>query len=320
MKNTAIKKTKIYIGPMSKNIVDSVIDFTKAFPSTPVGLIASRRQVDYAGGYSNGWTTEQFAAYVRARDKNVLICRDHGGPGQGTIPDDGIMSFGADLTFLDIIHIDPFKVLNIEKGIDYTVKKLETYTNNGVKFEIGTEEAIACFTSDDLFKLVSRVDPENIAYVVVQAGTELLAGENTGVSDKVRFVEMLDVCKEFGMKTKEHNGDYQTPEVIREKFDLGLTAINIAPEVAHIETKIILDRLDNASKQIWFKALLKDGQWIKWFEEGFDSYSERDRVLLLCGHYTLQDFGYKLNLLNLDTIKEAVRRDVFKFLLERIYG
>lgn len=320
MENSAVKKTKIYIGPMSKNIVDAVIEFTKTFPEAPVGLIASRRQIEYSGGYCNGWTTEQFSRYVKLTSEDILICRDHGGPGQGRVPDDGITSFDADLMFLDIIHIDPFKVFNIKKGIDYTVKRLEMYTKNNMKFEIGTEEAIAYFTPDDLFKLVSRVDPENIAYVVVQAGTELLAGVNTGVLDKPRFVEMLDVCKEFGMKTKEHNGDYQTPKVIREKFDLGLTAINIAPEVAHIETKLILDRLDNASKQLWFKALLKDGQWIKWFEEGFDSYNERDRVLLLCGHYILKDFGYKLNLLNLDTIKEAVRRDVFKFLLERVYG
>ena len=37
---------KYFIGPMSKNVVDAVIDFDGSF-----GFIPSRRQVDYNGGY-----------------------------------------------------------------------------------------------------------------------------------------------------------------------------------------------------------------------------------------------------------------------------
>ena len=43
---------KFFIGPMSKNIVDSIIEF-QIESKNKVGLIPSRRQVDYNGGYSN---------------------------------------------------------------------------------------------------------------------------------------------------------------------------------------------------------------------------------------------------------------------------
>ena len=53
---------KYFIGPMSKNVVDAIIEFDGDF-----GFIPSRRQVDYNGGYVNGWTTGEFATYVNVR-------------------------------------------------------------------------------------------------------------------------------------------------------------------------------------------------------------------------------------------------------------
>ena len=37
---------RFFIGPLSKNVVDAVINF-----NSDIGLIPSRRQVDYDGGY-----------------------------------------------------------------------------------------------------------------------------------------------------------------------------------------------------------------------------------------------------------------------------
>ncbi len=71
---------KYFIGSVSKNVVDSIIDFDGNF-----GFIPSRRQIDYNGGYVNNWTTGEFAKYVNGR---VPIERDHGGIGQGYKYDD----------------------------------------------------------------------------------------------------------------------------------------------------------------------------------------------------------------------------------------
>ena len=85
-------KPRLFIGPMSKEIVDAVIDFP-----WPLGLIPSRRQVDHESGYVNGWVTETFCNYVRSKRKDILLVRDHGGPNQGYKVDNGIE--------LSLIHI-----------------------------------------------------------------------------------------------------------------------------------------------------------------------------------------------------------------------
>ena len=98
---------RLFIGPMSKEIVDSVINYANT-NDTPLGLIPSRRQIDHDSGYVNHWTTETFCAYVRERTENVLLVRDHGGPNQGYIRDDGVESFLIDCQYFDVVHIDPF--------------------------------------------------------------------------------------------------------------------------------------------------------------------------------------------------------------------
>ena len=81
---------KYFIGPMSKNVVDAIIDFGG------IGFIPSRRQVEYNGGYVNNWTTKEFSNYVNGR---AVIQRDHGGAGQGynkqSGPDGGTSGSGG---------------------------------------------------------------------------------------------------------------------------------------------------------------------------------------------------------------------------------
>ena len=51
---------KFFIAPMSKKVVDSIINFKNMY-SKKITLIPSRRKVDFKGGYSNNWTTESFS-------------------------------------------------------------------------------------------------------------------------------------------------------------------------------------------------------------------------------------------------------------------
>ena len=71
---------------MSKNCTDACIELANE-NNIPLMLIASRRQIDSnesGGGYVNNWTTEKFSSYVKTYDnnKNIILCRDHGGPWQ----------------------------------------------------------------------------------------------------------------------------------------------------------------------------------------------------------------------------------------------
>ena len=74
---------KYFIGPMSKNIVDAINEFCNT-TGNQIALIPSRRQVEWNGGYVNNWTTEEFSKYT-----NLIKQRDHSGPSQGIIDDDG---------------------------------------------------------------------------------------------------------------------------------------------------------------------------------------------------------------------------------------
>ena len=183
---------KFFIGPMSKNVVDSIIEFGEGF-----GFIPSRRQVDYNGGYVNNWTTGEFSVYV---DGRVVIERDHGGIGQGYKYDNGLDSFMHDSRYFDIIHIDPWKEYqDFDKGLQETIDCLNyIYLVLGkvnIKFEVGTEESIRRFEVNELKKLLrvleGKLKPEifeNIEYVVVQSGVGLDLGNmrNTGKFDPDR--------------------------------------------------------------------------------------------------------------------------------------
>ncbi len=77
----------VCIGPMSRLIVEAVATFANRLRQ-PIPLIASRRRIDaecLGGGYVNNWTTREFANHVRSiGGAYAPLCRDHGGPWQGT--------------------------------------------------------------------------------------------------------------------------------------------------------------------------------------------------------------------------------------------
>src|SRR3989338_1438190 len=101
------------IGPMSSESVEAVFRYSH-FHRKQLMLISSKNQIDWGGGYVNNWTTKKYMDYVGQMKKSypqadVLICRDHCGPGFNgshdlrgvykTIEDDIENGF-------DLIHMD----------------------------------------------------------------------------------------------------------------------------------------------------------------------------------------------------------------------
>ena len=153
-----------------------------------------------------------------------------------------------DSEHFDIIHIDPWKEhQDFEEGLQKTIDYINFIynINNKIKFEIGTEESIRRFEVSDIKKLLRilefKLKPDmfdNIEYVVVQSGVGLDLGKqvNTGTFDGGRLYKMIQYCNIYDKKSKEHNGDYLTPNEYSTRFDLGLHSINIAPEFGQLET------------------------------------------------------------------------------------
>ena len=279
---------------MSKNTVDSIIEFDGEF-----GFIPSRRQVDYNGGYVNSWTTGEFATYVNGR---VPIERDHGGIGQGYKHDDGIESYMHDCRYFDKIHIDPWKEYqDFDKGLQETIDCINfIYLVMGkkeVKFEVGTEESIRRFEVDELENLLrhlkGKLEPEifeNIEYVVVQSGVGLDLGKqnNSGTFDPDRLENMINICKKFGKKSKEHNGDYLSNDEYKVRFDMGLDSINIAPEFGQLETLCYLEEMDKDIDE-YYNICYDSKRWKKWVNDDFVPEDNKKELIKICGHYVFSN-------------------------------
>jgi len=321
-----MKTPKYFIGPMSKNIVDAIVEFCTSTGNI-IGLIPSRRQVEWDGGYVNNWTTEEFSKYVTT----LPLQRDHGGPGQGNNDDDGFESLSYDARHFQLIHIDPWKKYSkYTDGLEKTIEmiKFAYNINPQLIFEVGTEEAIRPFEADELNQLVVDLQValpkevyERIKYLVIQSGTSLKGTDQTGDYNSDRLKQMIEVAKHHDLISKEHNGDYIPVEVIKEKFDLGLDCINIAPEFGLIETLTYLSEIkDEKTFDRFWQICYDSKRWVKWVNPGFDPYVNKEQLIKICGHYVLTNPEFiseiKSQFPNIDTkIKNNVTRK-----LKQLYG
>lgn len=315
---------KIFIGPMTKNVVDGAIQFeTKT--KTPIAFIPSRRQVEFDGGYVNNWTTSEFCEYVKSRSSATIV-RDHAGPSQGKNEDDGIESIIEDCKYMETIHVDPWKQhQNLQSGIRYTIEliKICHEKNPEVTFEVGTEQAIRNFETSELEYLLIELKTSlteeqfsKIKYLVIQSGTSLLANTQTGNYSSERLKSMLTIAKRYKLITKEHNGDYLDPDIIKNKFEQGLDCINIAPEFGLIETDAYLEHIhDEETFELFWKICYDSNKWVKWVDKDFNPQKNKKELIRICGHYVVSSTEFEevkrrvgnIDQLIIDRVEEKLR-------------
>jgi hypothetical protein len=301
-------KVRYFICPMSKNIVDSVIEMN----SPLIGLLPSRRQVEFNGGYVNNWTTEEFVNYIKNKS-NIVVERDHAGIGQGD--ENEYDSYKIDSMFMDIIHIDPWKKYSFfEDGLLETIKNINYISNINpkVKFEIGTEESIRKFNFKEIVELIQELKMElnlnqfeNIQYICIQSGVglDLINRKNTGTFNLETLRLMIEICRKFKKQSKEHNGDYLSKEDIQIRFDNGLDALNIGPEIAQIETEVYLKHMNEIQINEFYQTCLDSKKWVKWVNDNFD-VTDKEKLIMVCGHYNFN------NLPNIKIDNEMVKETI----------
>jgi len=232
---------------------------------------------------------------LHENDSKVYCC-------EGTREDDGLESLKADcLSGFDLIHIDPWKKYQtIEAAAEITVNYIKYChsINNEIKYEVGTEAAIRKYTTGEFRSFLQILDKklgnkfESIKYAVIQGGTAIVGNKNIGNFNSKRCEQMVSVCKEFNLLSKEHNGDYLYGGQIRKRFDCALDAINIAPEFGFIETSVILNEiinnLDCASYNKFYETCYNSKKWVKWLPANISDVPEEIRklaILRTAGHY-----------------------------------
>ncbi len=217
--NTILDKhcSLLCVGPMSKNCVDASIEIANE-NNIPIILIASRRQIDsqeFGGGYVNNWVTDEYAKYVRSKDKknNIILARDHGGPWQSEVEKKNNLdlreamtsaksSFKSDIDAgFQMIHIDPSIDIHQTPSISEVIDRVfELYdfcysyakkNNKDIIFEIGTEEQTGSSNSqEEVEYILSEMDKfckknkfPNPSFIVVQTGTRVMETRNIGIFD-----------------------------------------------------------------------------------------------------------------------------------------
>lgn len=313
----------IFIGPMSLNVVDTAIDFSLKNPDLQIVFIPSRRQVEFCGGYVNNWTTADFCEYVKHKNPNILIERDHSGPGQGSFDDDGYVSLKEDTKYMDIIHVDPWKKYpNIQDGIKWTIDMILFChsLNPAIEYEIGTEEAIRPFSVEELEFVITEIQKhlrmdifDKIKYLVIQCGTKLQATTNTGLFDDVKLKHMLILTDKYNFKAKEHNGDWVPKQIVEQKYNIGLKYVNVAPEYGEIETNVLLSYIKSSvDYDSIYNICLKSEKWRKWVDSDFVPEINKDKLIRICCHYVFSKMEFlhiKHKYINIDLyIKNALIR------------
>ena len=125
---------------------------------------------------------------------------------------------------------------------------------------------------------------------------------------------MISICKKYGKKSKEHNGDYLSGKEYRDRFELGLDSINIAPEFGQIETKCYLEEMGDDILE-YFEICYDSKRWEKWVDKDFLPYQNKKQTIEICGHYLLSDEKFKSFKPNIDSkIKKNIKSKLSKLL------
>lgn len=303
-----MKTFKLGFGPMSREIVNAIGRYTEDY-DYPLMIIASRNQVDADSGYvmNTSDLSKQLEQYSR---RNLWLCRDHCGPyfldaEKDLSSVDAIeatkKTIAADIEAgFDLIHIDTSRIGN-GYSIAEDLIKFSLDMNPNIRFEFGTEENVGVAAgiqkyADDV-KFAAQFP--NMEFVVAQTGSLTTEDRQAGSFDVDVVAKLVGFANEAGVKLKEHNADYLTPEQIQLRRQVGVHALNIAPQLGVMQTRILRKAAQEAdANDAWNNfgtAVLASGKWKKWIDGGDDQ-----KKIDIAGHYLYNSFEYRELIKQLD--------------------
>lgn len=296
--------SKLGIGPMSSEIIESVFRFSEKY-NEKLMLIASKNQIDWDGGYVNGWTTSQYMDFIgKMKEKysnaKVYICRDHCGPGfKNNDLEDVYKTIDADLeNGFDLIHIDfchfrgghQEKLEESKKAIEYIHQK-----DSNTLIEVGTDENLGEFLTDmnrirgdmDYFSKI-----KNIVFYVCQTGSLIKEINQRGGFNKDFIAELKTIAEEYNFSLKEHNADYLSADKIRLRQGL-MGALNIAPQYGVIQTQLTIEKclIYGIDFSEWLEESYRSQKWKKWLDN--NTADNKFLCSVIAGHYNFNTDSYK---------------------------
>jgi len=270
----------------------------------------------------------------RDENNKIILCRDHGGPYQNEDKDDSKSikemmdnakeSFQTDIeSGFKIIHIDPSENLVSKSKIDEMLERIfELYSfcykiakqnQNEIKIEIsiGKEDGEISkfselkYTIKQMEKFCFKNDLPLPLFLVVKTGNHVLETENVGMLDDImkgkyenerrEILKMIKLCKDKKILIKEHNGDYLSEKTLKEHPEIGIDAVNIAPEFGVIETRAILSYLSKNNldefRQKFLDVSFNSKKWKKWMIN--ESEKTKNEKAIISGHYVFSSNAFQ---------------------------
>ena len=108
--------------------------------------------------------------------------------------------------------------------------------------------------------------------------------------------------------------------LIRNRFNLGLNAINIAPEYGTFETQIILNNIDKNQLNKLYNLCYSSKKWVKWVPKDFQPEKNKEQLIKICCHYIFNDKEFEKIKNTIPDIDEIIGGMLRKKLKNLIYG
>jgi len=297
-----MNKFKLGFGPMSLEITDILCRYTLD-NNYPLMLIASRNQVDFDTGYV--CTTAELAKQVAPyRNANLLVCRDHCGPGFSDL-DQGLSlemqivrcknTIQADIAAgFDLIHIDVSRVAGDALAVGAELIDFALSIKPDIMLEFGSEDNTGVDVNSSIGRVAAQLEflqkyRNNVKFFVSQTGS-LTKDQQLGLFDVERNQALSAEIHAAGFLFKEHNADYFTEADINQRIAAGVDSLNIAPQLGKIQT----DLLEQFAPEghLWQRfsdVVYAANRWQRWTNGSTD----RDLAVSVSGHYCFNTPEYR---------------------------
>jgi hypothetical protein len=130
-------------------------------------------------------------------------------------------------------------------------------------------------------------------FVVAQTGSLVFEDKQVGTFDVEVVRDLVEFANNAGVRLKEHNADYLTSDQIQLRKLAGVHALNIAPQLGVIQTRVIKEMAKYFDlTEEWgqyAQAVLDSKKWAKW------ALAEQSNELKVevAGHYLYQHPTFK---------------------------